>query len=345
MPERRTTVEPRFFLASLSEDWTPRVVVVRRGNAIVGVVYGKERRIGGFSTGIVYGDGRLGNLVVAETADREEVTIVAITSLFALPNVRAVRLAIPPADIEAQAVAKAQRLVPFDLGYSMAVSFQTHARLQLPADYQEFLGFLGPETRRNFRRYRRKFEAVGHAYADNLASQDLQRAATELNAKCRFPSRRGAVERALNLLMAADRPWAVGLKHRDGGWLSVGAGWVSGGRAIMFLQLNDDRDHDDASLSIVLRAYLIETLILRGIAELVFWSGSAAPLSRYAPPIPTMEVYLDRPAWGWRLIRSMVRKTQPWMPKRIAADVRWITGLELSPEPPQSLQPSTTAFP
>ena len=337
MPEPDTTVEPRFFLASLGGDWTPRVVVVRRSEAIVGVVYGKERRIGGFSTGIVYGDGRFGNLVVAQPADREDVIVVAITTLFALPSVRAVRLSIPPGDVEARAVARAQRLVPFDLGYSAATAFETHARLPLPGDYQEFLGLLGSKTRRNFRYYRRKHEAAGHTYVDDLSPQDLRRAATDLREKCRFPSRRGAVERALNLLMATDRPWVVGLKHRDGGWLSVAAGWFSRAGAIMFLQLNNDRDHDGASLSLVLRAYLIETLIRRRIPELVFWSGSAPPLSRYAPSIPTMAVYLDTPALGWRLIRSMVGKTQPWMPRSIASDVRWMTGAELSPEPPQTL--------
>ena len=44
--------EPSFFLASLSAEWIPRVVVVRRGAVAAGVVYTKERRIGGFRTGI-----------------------------------------------------------------------------------------------------------------------------------------------------------------------------------------------------------------------------------------------------------------------------------------------------
>ena len=339
MPDCDDTIEPRFFLASLSEEWTPRVVVVRRGDAVVGVVYGKERRIGGFSTGIIYGDGRLGNLVVAQPADREDVVIVAIASLFKLSHVRAVRLAIPPGKVEARAVAKAQPLVPFDLGYSVASPFDSHARLPLPSDYQAFLGCLGPKTRHNFRYYRRKFDAAGHAYVHDLSLQDLRRAATGLRAKSRIPIRQGAIERALNLLIATDRPWAAGLRHRDGNLLSVAGGWFSGARAILFLQLNNDHDHDVASLSVVLRAHLIETLIRSGTPELVFWSGCAPPLSRYAPPIPAMTAYLDTPAFGWRLIRSMVGKTQPWMPKSIAADVQWMTGAGLSSEQPESLSP------
>ena len=45
---------PEFFLASLSTgQWAPCVVVVSRGPAVVGVVYAKQRRIAGWSTGLV----------------------------------------------------------------------------------------------------------------------------------------------------------------------------------------------------------------------------------------------------------------------------------------------------
>jgi hypothetical protein len=335
MPERDDAVEPRFFLASLSEEWTPRVVVVRRANAIVGIVYTKERRVRGFSTGIVYGDGRLGNLAVAEAADREEVIVVALASLFKLPHVRGVRLAIPVADVEARAVARAQPMVPFDLGYSPSSPFDTHARLALPAGYEEFLGRLGSRTRRNFRYYRRRFEDGGHVYVDDVSPQDIVRAASDLRPKCRIPTAQREIERALNLLKTTSRPWIAGLKHRDGTWLSVAAGWFSGTRAIMFFQLNDDRDHDDSSLSVVLRGRLIETLIRGGTPELVFWSGTAAPLSRYVEPIPVMSVYLDTPALGWRLLRSMIEKAQPWMSPRMAADARWITSGHALSRPPQ----------
>jgi hypothetical protein len=335
MPERDDTVEPRFFLASLSEEWTPRVVVVRRGNAIIGIVYAKERRVRGFSTGIVYGDGRLGNLAVAEMADREDVILVALTSLFKLPYIRGVRLAIPVAGVEARAVARAQPMVPFDLGYSTSSPFDTHARLPLPAGYEEFLGRLGSRTRRNFRYYRRRFEDGGHVYVDDVSPQDLARAASDLRPKCRIPTGHREIERALDVLRTTSRPWVAGLKHRDGTWLSVAAGWFSGSRAIMFFQLNDDRNHEDASLSVVLRGRLIETLIRGGTPELVFWSGTAAPLSRYVEPIPAMSVYLDTPAFGWRLVRSMIEKAQPWMSRRMAADARWITSGHLLSRPPQ----------
>ena len=338
VPERdNSPMEPRFFLASLSEEWVPRVVVVRRAGAIAGIVYAKERRVGGLLTGILFGDGRLGNLVVADAADREDVIVAALVTLFRLPRVRALRLAIPVAAIEARAVARAQPMVPFDLGYAPASRFDAHASLRLPPDYQAFLGRLGSRTRRNFRHYRRRFEEGGHAYVDDVPPQGLRQAARDLSTKCRIPAGRGEIARALNLLAATSRPWTVGLKSRDGAWLSVAAGWFTGARAVMFFQLNDDRDHEDASLSVVLRAHLIETLIRRGFPELVFWYGCAPPLSRYVEPIPAMAAYLDTPALGWRLIRSMIGKTQPWMPGWMTADMRWIAGDgALSLQPPEA---------
>jgi len=128
----------------------------------------------------------------------------------------------------------------------------TAACLALPGDYQAFLGGLGAKTRHNFRYYRRKFDAAGHTYVHELPLQDLRRAAADLRSKSRIPIQRRAIERGMNLLMAAERPWAAGLRHRDGRWLSVAAGWFSGGRAMLFLQLNDDRDHELTSLSVVL---------------------------------------------------------------------------------------------
>jgi hypothetical protein len=316
---------PRFFLASLSVNWVPRVVVVRRGHVVVGIVYGKERRLGGFLTGIVFADGRLGRLGVAAADDREDVIAVAIETLFATSGVRAVRLAIPPGGVEARAIARVQHLGLFDLRYTAASPFDTHARLPLTGDYQTFLACLGSKTRHNFRYYRRKFDAAGHKYVHDLTLPDLDRAATVLRTKSRIPSRRGAIERAVTLLSAAERPWASGLKHRNGAWLSVAAGWCVGSESILFLQMNNDLDYGPASLSVVLRAHLIERLIQDGTEHVVFWSGAAPPLSRYAPPVPTMMVCLDRSTTGWRMVRSLIGRTQPLMPRSIAADVRWMT--------------------
>ena len=304
MPERDITLEPRFFLASVSSAWTPRAVVVRRDGHVAGIVYAKERRWAGMPTGLVCLDGRLGNMVVADPADVKDVLRVAIQALFARRRVVELRLLIPPSGLEERAVEKTRASMNLDFGCSVP---DPHTRLSLPADYEQFLEILGYKTRRNFRYYRRKFEEGGHTYLADVSAPDMQRAVAALRSKCRIPSRRSEIRRALNVVAAVDRPWAVGLKHGNGEWLSVAAGWYSGDRATMFFQLNNDREHAEASLSVVLRARLIETLIGRGVRELVFWSGSAPPLSRYATEIPAVALHLDSRTPAWRLARFAIR--------------------------------------
>ena len=319
MPAHDITAAPRFFLAAVSSAWRPRTVVVRRGERIAGVVYAKERRCAGAPTGLLCLDGRLGTMTVADPADAEEVLRVAIQALFAIRRVVEIRLLIPPAGLEARAVASASSLMNLDVGSSAP---DPHARLPLPGDYEQFLSALGYKTRRNFRYYRRKFDEAGHAYVPELSGADVRSAVAALRTKCHIPSRRSEIHRALNVVAAADRPWAVALKHRSGEWLSVAAGWYSGDAATMFFQLNNDIEHGEASLSVVLRAKLIEMLIVRGVRDLVFWSGSAPPLSRYAKEIPAVALHLDSRTPAWRLARFVIRVAGSHLPNWMDTDLR-----------------------
>jgi hypothetical protein len=332
-PRRDVTLTPAFFLASLAENWLPRVAVLHRDNVIAGIVYGKERTIAGFPTGLIYADGRLGILAVARPPDCEEVVLGAVRAWFALPRVRGIRLAISPAGQEARVVAKIGSNMPIDLTHSPAAPTELHSRLLLPASYETFLESLGKKTRRNFRYYRRKFEAAGHAYLERLSNDEFDRAAFDLRTKCHLSSSISEIRRAVRTVRSAREPWIAGLRHSNGEWLSVSAGWLAPGCATMFLQLNNDRQFGDASLSVVLRAFLIETFIRHGISELVFWSGSAPPLSRYVQPIPAIAIHLDAPTIGWRLVRGMIGTTEPFIGRWLTPDVRWMVGTGLSSEP------------
>jgi hypothetical protein len=128
----------------------------------------------------------------------------------------------------------------------------------------------------------------------------------------------------LDMVNAADRPLAVGLKHRNGEWLGVIGGVYRPGAAVLFLQLNDDRNHSRDSLSVVLRGYLIESLIREGIQECTFWAGTSAPLSHYVTYISTLGIHLDRPSYEWRLARGLVSAFGPWLPQKFKYDARWI---------------------
>src|SRR5262249_57398910 len=114
-------------------------------------------------------------------------------ALSATRRVVEVRLLIPPAGIEAQAVANTLSLMNLDIG---SFAPDHHARLSLPVDYEQFLSVLGYKTRRNFRYYRRKFDEAGHAYVPELSGADVRSAVATLRRKCHIPSRRSEIHRA-----------------------------------------------------------------------------------------------------------------------------------------------------
>jgi len=194
----------------------------------------------------------------------------------------------------------------------------------LPDTYEELLMSLGPTTRRNFRYYRRRFESAGHVYLENLSLDELRSAAFQLDPKSKIPSRPHSIDRFLKMTASAERPLAAGLKHRNGEWLSIICGVYRPAAGMILMQLNNDREFPKESLSVVLRGYVIESLINQGMKTLDFWASTTRPLSRYARKIPTLGIYLDSPECLWRMVRGVVSKLGPWLPGEIEQQVLWI---------------------
>ena len=94
----------------------------------------------------------------------------------------------------------------------------------------------------------------------------------------------------------------VGLRRSSGEWISLAGGWFTGDRAVLNMQLND-RTYGRESVSLVLRSYLIEGLINRGIREVVFWAGTSPPLSYYITHREEFITYVDSRSHPWRLVR------------------------------------------
>ena len=324
MPSRDIALSPRFALASLEDFWAPRVSVVSRNGVVAGVVFGKERRVGPFPSGLIYADGRLGHLVVSNPDEREAVLLAAIRSWFALPRIRGVRLVVAPSSPEARTIERVRATLALDLTQDTPAQYEMHATLPLPASYDAFLTSLGTQTRRNFRYYRRRFEAAGHGYVECVPPNELEEILCGLRTKSRIPFTIAKMKTAARTVLSTSSPWAAALRHANGEYLSVTAGWLDGGRATMLLQQNNDLEFSDASLSVVLRGYLIETLITQRVPELVFWSGSAAPLSRYAQPMPAISLHFDAPTLSWRFVRRLVSATQPLLGRWVGTDFRWV---------------------
>ena len=310
---------PRFFLASIVEKtWTPRVIVVRRSGATIGIVYAKERKLAGIRTGLINADATLGAMIISEERERATVWERALSHLLTSSSVNGLRIHVPREGYELAATQRVLRSTGAD--FSCAET-RGHAVLSLPRTYDTFLSRLGSTTRRNFRYYRRHFEMAGHVYVEDLPVSEFRRAAVHLVQRSSIESSRESVERVLRMACGADRPLLAGLQTRNGEWLGIVGGWYDGDHATMILQMNNDREHRTDSLSVVLRGYLIESLIARGIEDLFFWGGAGGPLARYCHWIPTASWHLDRPTRRWRVFRSLLRLVSKFLPGKMEDSV------------------------
>ena len=317
----RDTLDPQFYLASISADsWSPKVVVIFRGRAVAGVVYAKERKLGGIPTGLIFIDTVLDTVLTDNSLSREQLFEKAIQRLLSHRRVRGLRLFIPPDAAENHAARSVIRSWSLDGSYA---AVQHHCFLRLPADYESFLGQFGKHTRRNFRYYRRAFESAGGEYTGEMTLEDFRRAALRIGSKDVVGANAEGLDRALKMLSAVKRPLLTGLRI-DGEYVSVLGGWHETDRTTVFVQLNDDHDHAKLSLSVVLRGYLVEELIGDGVPTLLFWAGVGDPYQRQCEFLSTVCVSIDRTSFGWRTMRRVIEGALAWAPRPVANHLRWI---------------------
>ena len=313
-------LDPEFFLSSVSARWKPKVVAVRSGHDLIGVVYAKERMISGLPIGVVYADLSFGSILLGHPVQQQNAFRIALESLLDARGTRGIRLRVLRGGPEVAAIRQVIGSRRLDVHFSRV---KDHARLSLPHTYEQLIQRFGTTTRHNFRYYRRRSEAAGNVYVERLSLEELRSAISSLMAKCSRGANAGC-ERALKMIATADRPLAVGLKHKNGEWMSVIGGVFTPETGVLLAQMNNDLDFPRESLSVVLRGYLIESLIRLGKREFIIWAGTAPPLSRYVTYIRTLGIHLDVPNYPWRLARRVVSKCGPWLPKQLQTDAQWI---------------------
>lgn len=287
---------PRFFLASLvSEPYRPCVVAVSRGQRIVGVLYGKERRVAGIPTGIVLADDTLGTMIAAHPGEAEAVIRCAVSAL--LKRKTALRWRV-----------SADRLpllesVSAGVGADIhTIPGEHHAHLPLPGTYNDFLARVGRYTRHNLNRYRRRSEQSGNQFCSALDFAEFCAASRHLHPNSAYALTRAGLDRALAMIREMPSRLLVGIRNNGGEWISLAGLWLTGGKALMALQLNN-RSCVRESVSLVLRASLIDYLIQRGINELIFLDGVSAPLSDYTQPQKELIAYIDSRSLPWLAVR------------------------------------------
>jgi hypothetical protein len=326
-------LSPEFFLSFQCKGWRPKVAVVRRERDVVGILYGWERTFMGIPTGVVYADGGLGSVLLADPLHHKRAFCAATETLLASSGIRSLRLRVLRSSEDFNSVMQLTSSASREVQYFPTENlssplWKNHAHLALAETYDQFLKTLGSTTRHNFRYYRRRFEASHHSFVEHLSLDELRSAAQRLLPKSKRTAhfRETWIDRHIRIMTAAGRPLAVGLKHSGGEWLSVLGGWYMPGGAVLRFQCNNEKEFGYDSLSVVLRAYLIELLIRQGLKELVIWADTAPPLSRYVTYAHTIEVRADVTSRSWRIVRAIISAVEPLLPNRLAAAAQWITG-------------------
>src|SRR4029077_6642516 len=110
---------------------------------------------------------------------------VAIETLLESPDVRGVRLRVPPGSRELDALRKLVGSKSINAQYSSVLHndsplWKYHAHLPLADNYDQFLKRLVSTTRHNFRYCRRRFEASGHKFIELLSIDELRSAVLDL---------------------------------------------------------------------------------------------------------------------------------------------------------------------
>ena len=304
---------PSFFLASLlPRHCRPCVVVVSQGRRVVGLLYCRERIVAGIPIGIVHGDDTLSTMVAARPEDIESVLRCAVEAL--LKHKAALRFRVASDRLALLECAKPNADIHF-------CPEKRHAYLDLPRTYDEFLAKVGPWTRKNFRRYRRRSEQAGNQFCPDQPFPDFCTVARHLFPRQSYVGE-SKLQRSLAMIQAIPSRLLIGLRRRDGAWISLAGGWYDGGRAVLCLQLND-RACSRESISLVLRSYLIEQLINRGIRELVFWDGTATPLSLYTAHRQEFMAYVDSRSYAWRLVRLACIRLAKLAPGTFSNWLKW----------------------
>lgn len=287
---------PRFFLASLLPRFCrPCVAVVSQGSRVAGLLYARERMVAGIPTGIVLGDDTLGTMVVARPDEAESVLHCAVETLLKHKAALRFRVASDHLALLQTETAKANAEI-----HSYREEFHSH--LELARTYDEFLGKFRSHTRHNFCRYRRRSELAGNEFCPDLSFADFCAAAKGLFPKETYARHESNFHQCVAMIEAMPSQILVGLRRSTGEWVSLAGGWYAGDRAVLNMQLND-RTCAKESVSLVLRSYLIEQLINRGIREVVFLAGTSAPLSYYITHREEYMTYVDSRSHPWRLVR------------------------------------------
>ena len=276
------TTDIDYFLTSKDpQNRRPIVVVFRAESALVAAAFFHQVCFVGVGSGLACAGDPMGDgLLIAPAQERETFLRCAIEELVSVQKkFHTVRLRVK--------TSRTALLVDFEASglRNKFIERTVQHRLVLSETYEEMLASFGLRTRRSLRAKRRQLENnLQPDFFPGIAAEEAFEAMSFLRAKSSMPARSvWYFEGLRKMLHTREDAFAMGLRSKDGTWLSVLSGWRRNGTTYIDVQLNHSTFMRE-SLSAVMRAFLLEYEISIGQKYIVFVGGCSALLERYCSP-------------------------------------------------------------
>ena len=189
--------------------------------------------------------------------------------------------------------------------------------LPLAATFDQTLASIGKKTRTNLRYYRRRAEKdLGCSFTANL---DIKMDEfIQFNRQCAFPVSDEIARWRFQSLSMISRSFLQGVRDGEGRLLSIASGRRTGDQTVLEWQCNR-ADLPSASISTVMRAYLIEHEVSLGMTRLYFEGGTPSSLQQSFVEEGAADLTLyKQSAYVW-LVRRLAGKLFP--PKNYLAQI------------------------
>ena len=270
-----------YFLARVREKKAlPFVVAVYEKEELVGVAYGMRHCLWNIPVGILeFGDSCGDASIIALGRCFREVVDAVLMALSRQPLLWLARISW---NTESSPLTAAgwERENPNGMS-TRAFGLDVWNLLRLAPAYESFLSRLGPQTRHNLRYYRRRIERQGWAFVKDMNFEQGSAAFKSLHPfQSAGLSKRTRLDSFLQTIRSVPGSFFSGLRTQQGEWMSVVCGWVKGSRLFILLQVNSASDAK-ASVSTVLRSYIIENAISAGIRDIKIIDGCGGILRKY----------------------------------------------------------------
>ena len=283
----------------------PAAILLYRGEELWGVALLTFRRVRGIPLGFAAGGNLAGQgSVIAQEGDQVAVLEAAAHFLLRRSLVFVVRFSTLLPGAAPPLLARTDD----EIAGRWTVR-EVRLRLPLEGGMPAIMARLSYKMRRNVRYYRRRAETqLGWVFVPAMTVEQREHAVARLHGQAVYPVSSHRARKREAFMQTVDGGFAMGLQDATGEWISYLTGWRTPHGTHVDWQMNS-REHASASVSTVLRAYLIEHEVMRGSPAIVFVGLTTPFWSRACEPA----FCADLIATGNGLTRWLVRAVATWL--------------------------------